>query len=88
MYDLCVGKPSPSIVWYRNNEIIKNESDVVHDKILRSTIVMKNLGRQDVHSELMCNANNNNKSIALSSTVRIEMTCKYMNYFIINQNMK
>ncbi|KAK0181656.1 hypothetical protein PV327_003923 [Microctonus hyperodae] len=73
---------------YLEGDDLKLHCDVhgVHDEILRSTIVIKNLGRQDVHSELMCNANNNNKSIVLSSTVRIEMTFSPLDVKIIGVN--
>ncbi|XP_034940665.1 neural cell adhesion molecule 2-like [Chelonus insularis] len=80
------GKPPPTVTWYRNDKVIASEEKTVREGVIRSTIVIKNLGRQDVQSELTCSANNNNKSTPLSSTVRIDMTFPPLNVKIIGDN--
>lgn len=70
------GKPPPTVEWYRNNRFLENETTIVNQGVTRSTVVIQNLGRNDVNSELTCNATNYNKSSPLSSSVRINMYCE------------
>lgn len=66
------------MTWYRNNNFMNNKTMNVRSGVTRSEIVIKNLGRDDVLSELTCNATNNNRSLPLSSTIRLDMNCKYL----------
>ena len=90
---MFAGKPPPTVTWYRNDNFVNNKSVTVHhrDGVIRSDIEIKNLGRADVRLELTCNATNNNRSLPLSSTVRVDMNCKYSyRRFILHtgQNIK
>ncbi|KAF7397237.1 hypothetical protein HZH68_008459 [Vespula germanica] len=71
--DVYGGKPPPTVTWYRNNNFMNNKTMNVRSGVTRSEIVIKNLGRDDVLSELTCNATNNNRSLPLSSTIRLDM---------------
>ncbi|XP_044574365.1 neural cell adhesion molecule 2-like isoform X1 [Cotesia glomerata] len=84
--DVYGGKPPPSVTWYRGHKLISNKPEVMREGVLRSTIIIKNLGRRDVQSELTCSANNNNRSIPLSATVRIDMTFGPLDVKIIGAN--
>lgn len=75
MFD--AGKPQPTVAWYRNGKYVNNETVSVGNQVIRSAILVKNLGRDDVNLELTCTATNNNRSIPLSSAVRVEINCKY-----------
>ncbi|KAL6265477.1 hypothetical protein P5V15_002273, partial [Pogonomyrmex californicus] len=71
-----IGKPAPTVSWYRNDRFVTNRT-TLRKGVTRSEIVIQNLSREDVHSLLTCNATNNNRSIPLSSSVRVDMKCKY-----------
>ncbi|KAL1461627.1 hypothetical protein WDU94_013503 [Cyamophila willieti] len=70
------GNPSPWIVWYRNDRLISNVSTAETGQ-LSSSITLENLSRKDLHSQLMCTANNNHKSHPVSASVTVDMNCKY-----------
>ncbi|OAD53073.1 hypothetical protein WN48_10841 [Eufriesea mexicana] len=75
--DVYGGKPAPTVSWHRNDRLISNKTLTVRSGVTRSELVIKNLGRDDVRSMLTCNATNNNRSIPLSSSVHVDMNCKY-----------
>ncbi|KAL6421875.1 hypothetical protein ACFW04_010791 [Cataglyphis niger] len=68
-----IGKPAPTVSWYRNDKFVTNRITVLRNGVTRSEIVIQNLSRDDVHTVLTCNATNNNSSIPLSSSVRVDM---------------
>jgi hypothetical protein len=71
------GKPAPTVSWYRNDKFVNNRTTTVRNGVTRSEIAVQNLDRDDVHSVLTCNATNNNRSKPLSSSVGVDMNCKY-----------
>lgn len=78
----------PWVKWFRNEEELEakleDDPESSEDKAgsgnagsrVRSTIEINDLGRKDVHSELTCQAGNNNRSAPLSNTVHVDMHCK------------
>jgi hypothetical protein len=80
--DSCVaGMPRPVVTWYRNDQLASNVSTVLKTSVgghlVRNDIVVRNLGRQDLHSQLKCHASNNNRTHPLEATVHVDMNCKY-----------
>lgn len=51
--------------------------------LVRNEITVKNLGRQDLHSQLKCHAANNNRTHPLEATVHVDMNCKYTQSVLI-----
>ncbi|KYN16936.1 hypothetical protein ALC57_10805, partial [Trachymyrmex cornetzi] len=72
-YKKLYGKPAPMVSWYRNDRFVTNRTTTPNSGVTRSEIVVQNLSRDDVYSVLTCNATNNNRSIPLSSSVRVDM---------------
>ncbi|XP_063232136.1 hemicentin-1-like [Bacillus rossius redtenbacheri] len=68
------GKPKPTVLWYRNDEMqsAQEEAGDVGDQV-RSELVIMNLGREDLHSQLRCVARNNNRTQPLEATVHVDM---------------
>ncbi|KAL0127826.1 hypothetical protein PUN28_003219 [Cardiocondyla obscurior] len=84
--DVRGGKPAPMVSWYRNDRFITNRTTTPNGGVTRSEIIVQNLSRDDVHSILMCNATNNNRSIPLSASVRVEMNFSPLEVKIIDGN--
>ncbi|XP_071641585.1 neural cell adhesion molecule 2 isoform X2 [Temnothorax longispinosus] len=84
--DVRGGKPAPMVSWYRNDRFVTNRTTTPSSGVTRSEIVIQNLNRDDVHSVLTCNATNNNRSIPLSSSVRVDMNFSPLEVKIIDGN--
>lgn len=84
--DVYGGKPLPLVSWYLDKTLITNDSIILRPGILRSTIVIKNLERRDIHTELICIGQNNNKSIPITTKVRIDMNFSPLDVKLIGQN--
>ncbi|XP_024886756.1 neural cell adhesion molecule 2-like [Temnothorax curvispinosus] len=84
--DVRGGKPVPMVSWYRNDRFVTNRTTTPSSGVTRSEIVIQNLNRDDVHSVLTCNATNNNRSIPLSSSVRVDMNFSPLEVKIIDGN--
>ncbi|KAK9509628.1 hypothetical protein O3M35_006896 [Rhynocoris fuscipes] len=79
MYSVS-GKPRPSVAWYRGEDLLTNFSSPGSSgggPITQSLLVIHNLGRAHLRSELTCTASNNNKTLPLTSTIHVDMNCKY-----------
>ncbi|XP_014294397.1 nephrin isoform X2 [Halyomorpha halys] len=82
------GKPRPTVAWYRGEELLTNYSSPGNIGVphTMSLLVINNLGRADLRSELTCVASNNNKTIPLTSTVQIDMNFKPLEVKIQDSN--
>ena len=82
-----IGKPRPVVTWYRNEEVASNVSTVLKTSVgghlVRNEITVRNLGRQDLHSQLKCHASNNNRTHPLEATVHVDMNCKYTHSVVV-----
>ncbi|KDR20918.1 hypothetical protein L798_03856, partial [Zootermopsis nevadensis] len=71
------GKPRPVVTWYRNDQLASNVSTVLKTSVgghlVRNDIIIRNLGRQDLRSQLKCHASNNNRTHPLEATVHVDM---------------
>ncbi|RZF47471.1 hypothetical protein LSTR_LSTR007398, partial [Laodelphax striatellus] len=80
------GKPRPSVVWLRNEDLLTNKSSVVPASSgghVLSELFINRLGREDLHSELTCQATNNNRTLPLFSTVHVDMNFKPLDVRIL-----
>jgi len=75
------------VTWYRNEQVASNVSTVLKTSagghLVRNEITVRNLGRQDLHSQLKCHASNNNRTHPLEATVHVDMNCKYTQSVVV-----
>ncbi|XP_022907185.1 neural cell adhesion molecule 2-like [Onthophagus taurus] len=74
--DVFGGKPAPIVTWFRNDVPVTNDSVALPSAgttHVRSELKVSGLSRQDVHSELTCQAYNNPKTQPLASTLHVDM---------------
>ncbi|XP_076226361.1 neural cell adhesion molecule 2 isoform X2 [Nomia melanderi] len=84
--DVYGGKPAPTVSWHRNDVLVSDKTLTVRDGVMRSELVIENLGRDDVRTVLTCNATNNNRSVPLSSSVLVKMNFSPLDVKIIGAN--
>ena len=70
------GHPSPSVTWWRDHQIVDNSYNKTAEFKVTNLLTIPSLRRSDLHSILTCQARNNNESVAVSTSVKLDMTCK------------
>ena len=70
------GQPSPAVTWWRDHQIVDDSFDQTSSFQVTNLLTIPALRRTDLHSILTCQAKNNNESVPLSTSVKLDMTCK------------
>ncbi|XP_055542964.1 hemicentin-1 isoform X2 [Wyeomyia smithii] len=82
--DVHGGRPTPTVSWYRDGVPLVAETKYMPlGKHLRSEIVLGPLTRQDLHSKLVCKANNHVRSSPVEQSVQIDMNFAPLNIRLI-----
>ena len=70
------GHPQPKVTWWRDHALLdSSDSNQVSFKT-ENELILKDLQRDDLHSILTCQASNNNISVPVSTSVKLDMNCK------------
>ena len=83
------GHPQPKVTWWRDHALLdSSDSNQVSFKT-ENELILKDLQRDDLHSILTCQASNNNISVPVSTSVKLDMNCKYntLKYLITVQDL-
>ena len=86
---LSLGKPLPSVHWYRDNVLIDSSASIVDDSVVRNELRIENILRSDLNSIYSCRAINNNSSqttVSTFVTFDIYGQICLINLFVIFQN--
>ena len=73
------GRPTPKVTWWRDHALLDDVSEVVDEVAGKVTNELRlvQLRRTDLHSILTCQASNNNISVPASTSVKLDMHCKF-----------
>ena len=73
------GRPTPRVTWWRDHALLDDVSEVVDEAAGKVTNELRlvQLRRTDLHSILTCQASNNNISVPASTSVKLDMHCKF-----------
>jgi hypothetical protein len=78
---LSIGKPSPSVIWFHGNILIDESYTTGPHGLVRNELNLRNLNRTDFMSILTCRASNTNLSEPVSSSVVLDMNCKFIFFY-------
>lgn len=72
------GRPHAEVTWWRDHALLDN-SFKTEDRGNKAVndLVIQNLQREDLHTIFTCQASNNNISVPLSTSVKLDMNCKW-----------
>jgi hypothetical protein len=84
---LFTGVPVPKVRWLRNDIAVPSAAPrravnpgrkavVATSGVVSAELMIERLGRGDLHSELTCQAINNNRTTPLAATVHVDMNCE------------
>ena len=78
------GQPLPKVTWWRDHALLDSRDNSLASFKTENELILKDLKRDDLHSILTCQASNNNISVPVSTSVKLDMNCKYSKKFEIN----
>ena len=77
------GRPLPKVTWWRDHALLDASDRRLGSFKTENELVLKDLKREDLHSILTCQATNNNFSVPVSTSVKLDMNCKYFRTRIV-----
>ena len=75
------GRPLPRVTWWRDHALLDDSFKQFGDFKVENELILYDLKREDLHSILTCQATNNNISVPVSTSVKLDMNCKSINLF-------
>ena len=76
--DALGGRPQPVVTWWRDHALMDDTfSTLPGGYKVENELVISDLKRSDLHSILTCQAANNNISVPVSTSVKLDMNCEY-----------
>jgi len=74
---LNANKMSPcSVTWWRDHALLDSSYDNLGHKVVNE-LVLDDLQRSDLHTIFTCQAANNNISVPVSTSVKLDMNCEW-----------
>ena len=68
------GRPSPEVTWWRDHHLVDDSFSQISEFKVENLLTLPSLRRSDVDSILTCQAKNNNNSVPVSTSVKLDMT--------------
>lgn len=68
------GRPSPSVTWWRDHHLVDETFNTDTQYKVTNQMTIKNVQRADLHSIFTCQASNNNVSVPVSTSVKLDIT--------------
>ena len=70
------GRPLSRVTWWRDHALLDDSFAAEHSKV-SNDLVVRDLRRSDLHTIFTCQAANNNISVPVSTSVKLDMQCEY-----------
>jgi hypothetical protein len=69
----------PQVTWWHDNVLMNNTSiQIIDNRKVISTLHLGKLERHDLHNSYVCQSNNNDVTTPLSSSITLDLNCKYL----------
>nr|XP_040567358.1 hemicentin-1-like [Lepeophtheirus salmonis] len=78
------GRPSPRVTWWRDHSLLDSSYESVTPLKVVNEITLHNLKREDLHTILTCQATNNNISVPVSTSVKLDMNFGPLSVSLLN----
>ena len=81
------GRPSPSVTWWRDHHLVDEDFSTDTQYKVSNQMTIKNIQRADLHSIFTCQASNNNVSVPVSTSVKLDITCNSLYFKSVRFNI-
>ena len=65
------------VTWWRDHALLDDSDNPMGSKVANE-LVIPELRREDLHTIFTCQASNNNISVPMSTSVKLDMHCEYL----------
>lgn len=79
----ALGIPSPIVTWWRESVLVDETYSQTTQGYVRNELVLPKLHRSDLLVTYTCQAVNTNLTVPVSSSITIDINCKYLCVVII-----
>ena len=73
---MILGRPPPRMTWWDGSEMLQTTEKRNREGILRSEVIIPNLGRKHVGMTLTCQVSNYNDSLPLQARLKLILNRK------------
>lgn len=81
MYSVFLGRPPPKVTWWRGGELVDDSYHLITSEgAVQNKMDVSRLTRSDLHAIFTCQASNNNLSEPVTTSVQLEMFCKFYTF--------
>ena len=74
------------MTWWRDHALLDDSFDELGHKVVNE-LVISDLKRSDLHTIFTCQASNNNLSVPVSTSVKLDMQCKSLIRILIHTTL-
>lgn len=84
---MFAGRPKPAISWWKNSELLDDDSEISEADFTVNTLYIPALRRDDLNQNLTCRTRNSNITAELGKSVQLDMICrKNLSLSLFHQN--
>lgn len=81
---IFLGRPEPWVRWWRDETLVDSSDTIAgYPNVKKNQLVISRLSREHLNSVFTCQASNNNISQPVSTSLTVEIHCKFDKYYNI-----
>nr|XP_040567526.1 hemicentin-1-like [Lepeophtheirus salmonis] len=70
------GVPAPRVTWWKGGTIYDSSDETIRPGVYVNRMIYKDLSRQDLNTQYVCQASNTNRTLPVSRTIKVSLNLK------------